>query len=483
MKVLLVNPPSVIFKNEAKSCHPPLGLAYLAAVLKNEYEVCVLDCVAEGFENEERFGSYVRYGYSYENIRKRIIKIKPDAIGVSCLFSSVIGEARNICKIAKEIDSGIKTILGGIHPTVMPRETLKDKNVDFVIAGEGEYALKELLKNINTGNGRFLVKGVFSRENIGDESAQREKIEDLDQLPFPAWEMFPLDRYFKIKRPHGGIPHRIPFFPINTSRGCPNDCVFCSINALWGRKFRVRSPSNILSEMQYLKDKFNCREIFFEDDNLTLDRSRSGLMFREMINQGLEFVWSSPNGIAANTIDDELLVLIKESGCRALSFGLESGDNEVLNKIIKKRVDLKHAQSIIKKAGRLGIGTAAFFVVGFPDETKEQLKHTLAFARGLDVDNVNFFFATPLPGSELFKECVRKGEIRVNFDYCFLRSGKPHFDMVDLPSEELEELISRERARFNKALFFRKPGVFLKKAYKKLINDPMYLINKMVNLC
>ena len=474
MKTLLIQPPALIFKDEAKSCHPPLGLAYLAAMLRDLHEVHLLDCVAEGFDNEEKVGEYVRYGLSLDEIKKRISEIRPEVVGVSCLFSSAINEAMNICKIAKGIDPKIITILGGAHPSAMPEETLKEKEVDYVIVGEGEYALRNLLNAVENRKSISSLKGVAFRDKAGISFEAGDKIEDLDQLPFPAWDMLPMEKYFAIKRPHGGTARKTPFFPMITSRGCPNACTFCSIHTVWGRKYRSRSAANVLSEIRYLRDKFNCKEIFFEDDNLTLDKNRAMLIFKGIIEKFRKITWSSPNGVAVNTIDDELLNVIKKSGCRALSFGIESGDAHVLNNIIKKSVNIPHAEKIIKDAGRMGIETSVFFVIGFPDETRAQLENTLKLSEEIKADNINFFFATPLPGTELFQRCKELGLLKDGPDLRFLRSGKPHFDMADLSKNRLESLIADEKLRIHKRLLIRKPQLFIKKLLNKFINDPMY---------
>lgn len=479
MKILIIQPPAVIFKNETKSCHPPLGLAYLAAVLRNDHEVSALDCIAEGFSHEETAGEYVRYGLSSDEIRERISAIRPDVVGVSCLFSSAINEAVNICKIAKEINGAVITVLGGAHPSAMPEETLKERSVDYVVVGEGEDAFRELLGVLENKREKAYLKGVAFRDSGNVKFEPGDRIEDLDALPFPAWEILPLEKYFAIKRPHGGKAMKAPFFPVTTSRGCPNRCVFCSIHTVWGHKYRPRSAANVLSEIQYLKDTFNCKEIFFEDDNLTFDKDRARQIFEGMIEKKMKMVWSSPNGVAVNTIDDELLQVIRKSGCRALSFGIESGDPYVLNNIIKKSVNIPHAREMIEKAGRMGIETSVFFVVGFPDETSSQLKNTLKLAEEIGADNVNFFFATPLPGTELFQRCKDMGLFKNDPEYRFLRSGKPHFDMRDLSKDELENLILKERLHIHKMLLARKPYLFVNKIFTKLMNDPAYFLRSL----
>lgn len=478
MKVLLVQPPFSILRTESKKCHPPLGLAYLAAALKDNFEVKILDTLVEGYDRDEYLNNgYLRYGLSFGDIEKKILEFSPDVVGVSCLFSAQIENVYRICQIAKKINNNIITLLGGAHPSALPEEVLKNKNVDFAILGEGEITLKKLLETIETGKELSDIEGVSFKVD-GHLTVYPRKIyqENLDNIPFPYWDILPLEKYYRINNPHGNPAKRIPYLPMITSRGCPFKCVFCSVHNLWGNNYRKRSAKNVLTELEYLVNKFGVKEVLFEDDNLTLDNERAKKIFQGIIDKRLDISWSTPNGIALHTLDDGLLELMKASGCYSISVGIESGDEFVLKNIIEKPITLSKVKPIINKARKLGLETTAFFVVGFPGESYHQMQNTFRFARNLKADNVNFFFATPLPGTRLLKLCKEKGLVRGDLIYGRLKSDEPYFDTGYLSKEELISIVYHERLKFYFLSFLRNPKKFLYKFWYKLLKEPVYFL-------
>lgn len=478
MKILLVQPPFTIFRSEPKKCHPPLGLAYLAAVLKENYEVKVLDALAEGYENEEIIDRrFIRYGLSFEDIKKRIARYSPDIVCISCLFSSQSINVYKICEIAKELNSGIITILGGAHPSSVPEEALSDKNVDFVVIGEGEFILKKLLGHIEAKEDVQEIDGIgFKRDGRIRINRRKDYEANLDELPFPHWDIFPLKRYYEINNPHGNPAKRVPFLPVITSRGCPFECIFCSVYNVWGRIYRVRSAENVLSELGYLTNKFAVKEILFEDDNLTLDKDRAIQIFKGIIDKGFDIVWNAPNGVAVQTLDIEMLELMKGSGCYSISMGVESGDEYVLKNIIRKPIVLSNIKPIVMQARKLGLETTAFFVVGFPGETIENIRNTFRFARSLNVDTVNFFFATPLPGTQLLELFKKKNLVDKNLDYLKLKSDQPYSKTDYLSMESLTAIVYSEKLKLHLLSLLTNPGKFLHKIWRKVKTNPSYFI-------
>jgi len=474
MKLLLIQPPFTIFKTETKTCHPPLGLAYLAAVLKERHDIFVLDALAEGYEKEEVVDkNFLRFGLSAEDIKRRIEQIMPDVVGVSCLFSSQSENVFKICELSKKINKNIITILGGAHPSAVPEIVLENKNVDFVVIGEGEETIARLLDCLENKKYSFLqdIEGVgFKYEGIIRISRKKKFNENIDNLPLPYWDIFPLERYFKINNPHGGPARNTPFLPVITSRGCPFECIFCSVHNLWGIGYRTRSAQNIISEIDYLINKFGIKELLFEDDNLTLDKERAKQLFKGMIERRMNVSWNVPNGIAVQTLDEEILYSMKKSGCYRISIGIESGSERVLKDIIKKPIMLMKIKPIIDKAKQLGLDTGVFFVVGLPGEKREDLKKTFRFARYLDVDNVNFFFATPLPGTRLFKICEEKGLIRKPYDYTKFKSDCPNFSTGEFSIPELDSIVIKEKIKILFLYLLRNPKKFIVKFYNKIKN-------------
>lgn len=480
MKVLLIQPPFTIFKTEVRACHPPLGLAYLTSVLKEDHDVAILDALAEGYDEEAPVDKeFVRYGLSFENIRKRIERFTPDVVGVSCLFSSQSQNVREICRLVKDIDKRIVTVIGGAHPSTLPEEMLDDDSIDFVIIGEAEETLSSLLECLEAGKDirACNLDGIGFKYKGSIQIDKRNKyLSNLDDLPFPYWDIFPLKRYFSIGMPHGGSLKNVPFIPIITSRGCPFECVFCSVHNLWGRSYRKRSAENVLKELDYLVSEFSIKEILFEDDNLTFDKKRAKEIFRGILDRSLKISWSMPNGVALQTLDDEMLELMKASGCHSISIGLESGDEFILKNIIKKPIMLKMVKPVVNKAKSLGLEVTAFFVVGLPGETSEQLGNTFRLAENLDVDNVNFFYATPLPGTRLLEICKEKRLLEEALDYSRLKSDYPVFANEAYSIEELKSIVSRERLRLYFLYLIRHPKKFLYKLRSKFLSDPRYFM-------
>lgn len=475
MKVLLIQPPYTILKTESRFCQPPLGLAYLAAVLDKEHDVLILDCVAEGFKNVNILDKdFKRYGLSEDKIKRSIQEINPDVVGISNLFTAQTEEAHRICRITKEVDPSIVTIMGGAHPSAMPELTLRDSNVDFATIGEGESTLKHLLETIEKGKDVNHIHGVAYRNNNRVLVNMKDGfIDDLDSLSFPLWKKFPLKKYFTINTPHGANIKRSPFLPVITSRGCPNHCTFCSVHNIWGRKFRKRSAENVLSELEYIVSEFGVKEILFEDDNLTLDKERAKTIFKGIIDMNFDLTWSTPNGLSLMTLDDELLELMKKSGCHSISLAIESGDKRVLREIIKKSVNLERVETVLKKAKQLGLETSVFFVVGMPGERKEELERTFRMARNLPVDHINFFFATPLPGTELFDICVKEHLIDESLDFRKFKSNLPVFSTKEINISDLNSLVRRQKVLFHTKRALMHPIEYSGKITKRLIERAM----------
>lgn len=382
-EILLIYPPGVQVVGHPHTSAHPLGIAYLGAVLKKDYGVKLLDATAEGHRNVENLGNgLVRYGLSDEQIKKRIAEFSPDIVGITCLYSSQLPLVRRIGQLTKEINTKIITIIGGTHPTFLPKETLREKSIDFIILGEGEDTLPSLLRRLESGQDFTNLDGIaFRRDGRVWVNPGTTYIKNLDELPFPAWELLPMKKYSKINNPMGGISKSRYWAPIITSRGCTDKCIFCSSANFWGNRYRSRSAKNVLDEIELLVKEYKIKEIQFCDDNLILDKERDKEIFQGIIDRRLKIFWNAPNGIALWRLDEELLKLMKASGCYELALAIESGDQEVLSKIIKKPLDLARVESLTRSIQRLKIRTHSFFIIGLPGESKEQIHRTFSFAR------------------------------------------------------------------------------------------------------
>jgi len=472
-RILLVYPPVTYSVQSMKQCHLPLGISYLAGFLRDWVEVLVLDAAVEGYEHDERISErFFRYGLSFDEIEKRIALLQPDLVGISCIFSSQFPNTLEVARRAKKVDKGIITVAGGSHPTFLSRECLEPDGIDFIVRGEGEFALRELVESISKGQGPEAIPGLAWQEDGSfRESRLRPPHLNLDEIPFPARDLFPLSKYHRIGQPMGIVFRRRPFMNLITSRGCPYRCSFCSSTNFWGNKYRIRSPGNVLDEMEELVKKFGIREFKFLDDNLTANLGRAREIFRGMIERGLDVSWNTPNGVHVANLDEDTLELMAASGCYELTLAVESGDPLVLKELIHKPTDLEQVRKAARLIRQKGLGTHGFFIIGFPGETKQQIKNTLDFARSLDLDRISCFIANPLPGTELLQVCREKGY--VNKDYCFddIDYFEGRFDTGDWTNREVHEMRRKWFWKYNLSLLFRHPRRFFAR-YVPLLTNP-----------
>ena len=338
------------------------------------------------------------------SVKKRIIesikKINPDIVGLT--FTTPLSkEASKIALFIKKLNPHIKIIAGGPHTTIMPIETLKSGNFDLVVIGEGEITLKEILE----GKELAKIKGIAYKK--GSEIAvnkPRELIKDLDKLPFPDYSIFNIKDYHA---PRINC-RKNPVIAIETSRGCIYGCVYCN-KAVFGKTFRVKSPKRTVDEMEYLL-KFGYKEIHIWDDGFSTDIKRAKEICREILKRKLKLVWNIYNGLRVDRIDRELLVLLKKSGCYRISIGVESGNQEILDRI-KKGTKLKDIKKVFLLANEIGMETVAFCMIGLPGETEETMKDTINLIREIKPSFPKLSILMPLPGTPIFEEWDKSGNI------------------------------------------------------------------------
>jgi len=475
-KVLLFIPPAFTFKDYLDvNPLPPLGLGYLGAVLENTgIEVKVVDCLMEGWNNRvEVAENIIRVGLPFNQIEDIIRGYGPDIVGVNNMFTKQRDNACKIYDLAKRVDRSIITIGGGAHPTVLPELVLADENVDFVVLGEGEDTIIGLVSVIEGKSDISTLDGVGYKENGQIKIMPRTKfIADLDRLPFPARHLLNVEKYFGLKASHG-TRRRERFSPIVTSRGCPAKCTFCSAHKAWGRKFRQRSPENVVAEMKHIKEKYGIEEIMFEDDNLTLNIKRAEKIFDLMVEEKLNFVWDTPNGVAAFALNENLISKIKESGCYKLNLAVETGNQYVMDNIIKKPLKIERAKQLIRYAQGIGLDVGIFLIMGMPGETKEQMWESFYLCKELEVSTPFVSIATPYPGSELYDICQENNYIPDDFhlDDLFIRSFC--ISTNDWTGEELKKIL-RQGQRFVIISYWKKhPAKFLKAVFRRFFTNPI----------
>jgi len=469
---MLIFPPVTMARTYDKMCCMPMGIAYLGAVLREEYEVRLLDAVVEGHRFERDVTERIfQYGLDAEAIMDRVRRFGPDVVGLSCLFSSQFAAVADISARVKSWDPDVVVVTGGTHPTFLPRRCLEEEGIDYIVMGEAEESFPALLRALESGRGFDDIDGLAWRDD-GDVRVHPKTawIKDLDSLPFPARDMLPMEKYFKINVPFlffAKSPRNISFI---TSRGCPCRCNFCSSTRFWGGKYRTRSPESVLSELEHIKSRYGVKEVKFEDDNLTVNRQRAKAIFRGMIERGLGLSWNMPNGVMVKTLEDrEMVALMKESGCYEVILAFESGDQYVVDNIVNKPLDLEKARDTVKAVQDAGIDTHAFFIIGFPGESMAQIRNTFRYARSLKLDKFYVFIFNPLPGTPLFDQCLERGlirDVRQAEENCYLMSG---FSTEDWTAKELEAIQKREYWRATFDLMTRKPGKFLGKYVRRVM--------------
>jgi len=397
VKILLIYPPITLWERYSSDIghsggrQIPLGVYYLAsAVRKAGHEVRVIDGEARQM--------------TVADVGREALAFGPDLVGIS---STTVAFHRAL-ETARTIKAGlpdIPTVIGGAHVTAVREAVLEFPEIDFAVFGEGEETLTELLDVLDAGGDLATVKGLAFRNGQGCRSTpNRPFIATLDSLPFPAYDLI---SDLRLYNPPPANYKRLPVANIITSRGCPNQCTFCGHSA-FGRTLRQRSPENIADEIELLYRRHQVREIAFVDDTFTIGTGRIFELFRILRSRNIRFPWTCMSRI--NTVDEDALRFMKESGCWHISFGIESG-NETILRTIRKMISLEAARAVVETCHRLGILTKGFFIVGHPGETEETIEETIRFALSIPLDDIIVTLNTPLPGTEQHRSAHEFGEL------------------------------------------------------------------------
>jgi len=483
MRMLLILPPSTLHPGDVHFASFPLGIGYLAAILERDgHQVDILDCVIEDQTPKKNEDGTYHVGLSWQEIERRIRKSSPDILGISCAYSVDISNAKKIAEIGKKVVQ-IPVIIGGAHSSALPRQTLEDENIDYVAIGEGEATLSLLLQSIEKGEAPAHIGGLGYKEN-GNVivNPKRNFITQLDELPFPARHLFPMDKYTHSKKIHGFQLKRTPYTTMITSRGCPNRCVFCTIHTIWGRKWRSRDPIKVVDEIEYLVKEYGIREIHFEDDNISLSKTRMATICDEIVNRKLDISWATPNGISVNSLDRDIIAKMKKSGCYRLFLAIESGNQFVLDNIVKKGLSLEKVKAVNSILKDFDIEVNGCFVIGLPGETKSNIQDTIDFAMRLNLDTVAFSIATPYPGSELYTTC--KDNILTD-DFSNFRLNVATMNTAYLSRHEIEQLRNKAYLQFQINKFMKHPFNYLttKQNYQTITRYAKRIVGAKIGTC
>ena len=451
MRICLINPPRIQPKAWGKpNVFPPIALASVAAVLERHHNVRIIDAPTEGWENLlELDETKYRVGLSAQAIAQRIADWKPDVIVIEIPFSGWSKTAFEVASIVKDLNIDITVVLFGLHPSSRPLDCLQTPHVDFVVIGEPENTVSELAEALEQKETDFsAIAGLgFCQSGKPVLNAKRKFIENLDLLPFPARHLLPMDVYTSAVKdnPLRGEINK-PYTIVITSRGCPYNCVFCSNCIVWGKQWRPRSARNVVDEIELIVKEFGIKQVDFSDDNLTLDKKRMMEICDLIIQRKLKFEWFTPNGIRADTLDEELLRKMKAAGCKKIRIAPESGVQRVVNEVIKKNLDLKTVENAVVLCKKVGLKVGCFFVIGLIGETKADIEATIDFAyklRSLGADTFIFSIAMPLYGTAFYEQAKDGGFLREGFCDYALAATEPQVETPEFSAQDLQELCMR----------------------------------------
>ena len=394
MKVLLLIP-----INRSYVIAPSLGLGYLAAVLKKHHSVTILHCLKEKF--------------SHGDLKKYLDQNLFDLIGIQMMSYDLFLAKQHLQIIRSSNCKNSIVVVGGPHPSGDPEGTLNflDKT-DYAFKGEGETGLSEFaaLAQQNELNPEHLanISGLIWRKDNRVLINEVKYIDDLDSIPFPAWDIIKPHTY--PPSPHGAFFKSLPAAPIIVTRGCPFSCTFCAGKCITGSKVRKRSSSNVVDEIRYLKKDFHVNEFMIEDENFTMHKDLVLELCRKLIKENIN--WSCPSGVRLDTLDLDMLRIMEKSGCHSLSAGIEFGSQRILD-ITKKRLTLDVIKEKISLIRKTGIKITGFFMMAVPTETEEEIQETINLSRKLDIDRAQFNNFMPLPGSPLYEDLKLTEKISV----------------------------------------------------------------------
>ena len=468
-KVLLINPSYQASYGGTKASivnpfFPTLGLATIAATAKQQgHKVEILDLCWRP--------------YDFKFIRSIIQKIKPEIIGIHAT-TPLMNQLKDISIIIKDISKSIQVVGGGPHPTALPIETIKESMLDVICTGEADYTFSDLCN----GGDLSRIQGIYYRD--GDEihnTGTRQVLENIDDLPMPAWELYPPLDYMKISKL---IARNPPVTTVEFSRGCVYLCDFCSSKMTMARGYRKKSPERCAEEVKYMHS-VGFREFWLADDIFTSDQNWAYEVSEAIAKTGVDMTWTCSNGIRVESANKNLFKMMKEAGCYRVSFGFESGNNDVLKSFGKGgRASVKEGRRAVREAQKAGIEVNGFFMLGLTGDTEETMDDTIEFARSLaPMDLLKFGTAIAFPGTDMFNNYAEKGMVKsYNWDNYFVYTNQDLFTHENLSYETIQKYMQKA---YRRAIILN-PRFVLQRLYRaittgQLLTEIYYAIKFFVN--
>ena len=445
-KVLLIHPSyRTFYENltiKAGTIYtPPLNLAAIAgALIRAGCAVEILDC------NVERSVDKALYS--------RLKRMEPEIVGLT-FHTPLFKEAARLTRLAKAWLEDVTVVAGGAHATACPEDILEHSEIDIAVMGEGDESVVEIAAD----GPRSQIEGIAYKNSDGEVviNPPRGKIRDLDTLAFPAWSLYDLRKYKTTEL----LTRANPAGWIETSRGCVFQCVYCN-KRVHGISFRVKSPERVVDEMECMLN-YGFRELHISDDGFTTNMARAAEICDEIIRRGLKFPWATVTGIRADRVDLELLRKMRRAGCYQVCYGIESGNQGILDRC-RKRETLEDVRRAVRDAKRAGLEVFGYFMLALPGETEETMQDTIRFAKELDLDMAKVSITIPFPGTEQFDDLERKGLIKTK-DWSFYNAYVPAQAIYDHPSVDWDT-VDRYFRKFYRSFYWRPKFVF-----RRILND------------
>ncbi len=487
MKILLIDPPFYRFIKYYNRFFP-LGLAYLAAVLRDKgHEVLVYDADANVEEADEmdfsvlenKYHEYIRNVNDlshpiWNELRDVLNEVEPDLVGVS-VFTTKIAAAFRIAEVVKSLNPDTPVVVGGPHPSVCPEESLMlSPFVDFAVRGEGEVSFPQLVEAIESGKPYENIKGVsFKAKGCIHHNGPAEFVRELDRIPYPARDLL-INKSSYTSEDMGLVM---------TGRGCPFECTFCSSSGVWHRVVRFRSIENIIDEMRQIQAGYGTVQFSFKDDTFTINRRMVLEFCRSVRDKRFKASWDC--NARVNLIDEPLLMEMKASGCNGIKMGIESGSDRILREVMKKGITIAQIESAARIMRKVGIHWTGYFMMGLPTETKEEMLQTLGLLRRIKPDFASLSVYEPFPGTQLYESGVTAGYVAdaLTLEDYYSKSPKYYYmkdlkNRIDTMSDEEFRRIEKamkssfhrynsspvricKRARARSALYVREPAALL----------------------
>lgn len=406
----------------------PLGIMALDAYLRQH-----------GYEDNHLFDMRVRKE-TPEELLSRLLPLRPDVVGLSALTIE-LDTVHELAALLRRRAPGVKIIVGGPYATSSRRSIMRDPCIDAAVVGEGEITLVELLDAMRTGADLSRVRGILYRDGgVVHETAERPYVSDLDALPLPSWDRVDMAEYERCD-PQDRLAHR-KWAAFYTSRGCPFKCTYC--HDVFGKRFRSRSPARVIEEMALLIETYGTREFHFFDDIFNFDRRRVAAICNEIVRRGWKVYLQFPNGLRADMLDLPTLEAMKAAGTFRVSYAIESASPRI-QKLVKKHLKLERVQKLIEDTDRLGILAHGFFMLGFPGETRAEVRSTVDWALASKLHSAGFFLVSPFEGSPLADEYVGAAQHLPGEAWAYY--DNPH-SLSEVPASEIKRIQKIAYLRF-----------------------------------